>query len=188
MSALIGTSSNLTASNTFMLGLSSNYNTTPPTEGIDKGVLFGYQTGELKLFYTNTEGVFTNATVLSGLSGSTTYFFVARVEFDININLDARITLSVYGTASTTLDNPLNQISVLASINRTTDFQGLLISDAGIAGSASFDEFRLGTTLNDVAVPEPKTWTMLLIGLGVIVGRIFNNRFKPHAKTFGMQA
>lgn len=148
------------ATGTAQFGLSgASADTIAPTAGIQVGFTSG---GNIAVFYKNAGGTYTSSSVMTYTAGMT-YQFVVHLTTgtglaDVSI-YDASGTLagSLFGIATTTsVASDFSNLSVGVSAN----FNG------GAPSQIRFDEFRFGTTLADVTVPEPSV--ALVSGLGVL--------------------
>jgi len=110
-------------------------------------------------------------TLLADFTAGTTYLILVTITNDTS-GMDT-ISAAVYADGLTNLATPTGTTGdVLGEIS--DDLERLAFTrdgpDDDLSGTAVFDEFRLGTELSDVVVPEPSTLAALgllgLIGFG----------------------
>lgn len=101
-----------------------------------------------------------------------TYFVLASIANDPS-GLD-QVTVNVYGHNQTLadLDDPFATVSFEAELTgKLRNLSAQKLAAAGTETEMYFDEFRFGTTMYDVVVPEPAALTMLGVGGLLVLGR-----------------
>jgi hypothetical protein len=94
--------------------------------------------------------------------GAHTYFIVGKVEFDVNVDGDDRLSFWLDPTYPTTPLDTLEMDSGISSIDKVR-FSGWENSSEGDV--AYFDDLLIGTAWEDVApVPEPVSVALLAVG------------------------
>lgn len=159
ISALMSSSTSFTTG-TAVLGLTGSITTTAlPSSGLQVGFTGG---GNIELFYKNSLGAFTSATLLSGYTAGQAYMFVIHLN-----TAEGTVGANLYNSSGAVVGS----VSNLATLtNLSTDMARLAgaVSSDFSSGSPSvirFDEFRFGTQLSDV-IPEPSA--LALFGIGAV--------------------
>lgn len=157
-------SSEVFATGTGLFGLS---NAVPTSQLPSVGLQVGFTSGGLiSLFYRNASGTYSNSTILNGYLPGETYLFVVSLETAGNT-----VAVSLYDSAGTIVES-LSGIQTETTIS--TDLARVAAAvtgdfDGGIPSTIRFDEFRFGTELSDVFVPEPSSLFLgLMGGLGLL--------------------
>jgi hypothetical protein len=143
---------------------SSSGDTVPPTAGIQVGFTSG---GNISVFYKDAMNTYTSSTVTTYVAGMTYQFVVhlttATSLADVSIfDSSGALVGSLTGIATTTnVGTDFTNISVGA----TSEF------NSGSPSQIRFDEFRFGTALADVTVPEPSLAVFSGLGLLAIAAK-----------------
>lgn len=153
-------------SNIAAMGLTSNSNYDPlggPAGA--EGVLVGAGGTNLKLWVDGSA-----STLLANYSTSATYVVV--VEILNNLTSNDTITAKVFSSTATDLKSPLGSVTATGEISDNLTKLGLIKDNStGDTTGLKADEFRLGTTIGDVVVPEPATLTLLGVALPLLLRR-----------------
>jgi hypothetical protein len=159
MSGLMRSSLSFTTG-TSLFGLSGvTGSSSLPTVGLQVGFSGG---GLISVFYRGSDGAYTRSTILSNYTANETYMFVLHLA-----SATGMVNVNLYNSAG-------NLVGTLADIQTTTSVaDDLTRVNASVTGEFSsggisqvrFDEFRYGTTLGDVMVPEPSTAFLAAIGV-----------------------
>lgn len=131
------------------------------------GISVGFDNSSVAVWVDGIKTAIPDSQVIAG----ETYFVLASIENDLS-GLD-QITVSIYSQNQTLadLDNPFATVSFEAELTgklRNLSAQKLA---ANAETEMYFDEFRFGTTMYDVVVPEPAALTMLGVGGLLALGR-----------------
>lgn len=137
------------------------------------GILFGTQNSNFFLYYTNTSGAREQAAALLGdgvtpfaFSLDTTY--MATIQMEVFSGEDDLFTMSIYESGNL---NPVASVQVEGLLTPSTDLQYLTFNHSsnppGSPNQHRFDEFRFGSSMDAVMIPEPRTYALFAGGLGL---------------------
>ncbi len=124
-----------------------------------------YSAGNIALALNNGANVFNSAAPVA-YGTNTTHLIIGRVDFNftgaferIRLYVDPSSLSSEPGTAY--VDNTSIDVTNIVGFR---PFAGNSTTGANVSATADFDEFRFGTTFESVAVPEPSSATLLVLG------------------------
>lgn len=111
-------------------------------------------------------------TVLSDFTVDETYFVMVEI-LDNGDGSDDTVNVNLYASSNTDLNSPDASVSITNQDVTGTLSHLAVMKDWGatVDEHASFDEFRFGTTLDSVAVPEPGSLGLLSLGALAMFGR-----------------
>lgn len=132
------------------------------------GISVGFDNSSLAVWVDGSKTAIPNSEVTAG----ETYFVLANIVNDPS-GVD-QVTVNIYSQNQTLadLDEPFATVSFDAELTgKLHNLSAQKLAAAGTDTEIYFDEFRFGTTMNDVVVPEPTTLTMLGLSGLVALGR-----------------
>lgn len=143
----------------FGLSTQGSAQVAPLTEGVRVGV----SGSNIQLFVDNTP-----TTLLANYTAGTTYFVLVDIANVAGTGTDT-VGARIFSSTATNLTSPLGTATPITNADISSDLGYLSLSKTATSGTGmDVDEFRFGTELNDVVVPEPSTVALLIGGLGLV--------------------
>lgn len=149
------------------------------------GLRWGVNNGKIVLRARDDQNPFPQSeyVIENSYNANKTYLFVLRAEINYTGGFTDRISVWINPTDLHSELNNTPDIVITASLDQTTGNRAVdqlrLYTDNFTSGSTfKFDEFRLGTTWQDVVVPvpEPMTASMSVMGFAALGGMAMRRR------------
>lgn len=122
-----------------------------------------------------TSGGTTKETSVASLAAGQTYLFTTSIDFNHSVGFH-RITMNLYDSDATDPLNPtVTNFDDVAAADFGAAQLGYLVFNHNNTGNSTtdttprFDEFRMGTSLDAVLIPEPGTLALVGIALGSLL-------------------